>query len=565
MLMLIPTLLILLSARDVLAFQDTFDPGKQAAKAARKSKKKARQKQIKQLNIPPASLPEELQKLIDGEECTTEKYHAMRNTLQQLFKPRELKRNPDIVDRIAATLRNVEQVEVGPHHLYKHQRQPLQSLKLVFDCEYARMCPINEIAKHPASECFPGQVSKSAERKRARLEINLGSSGYISTGYYAPPGEIITVSLPPELLDYKANLVIGLHKTRLDLAKHKALRRAPRIDRTFPIKKHQMQVASAFGGLIYLNLRNTDQNSTPTFKPAILELEGAVKAPRYILGETSDQEWNGLIRYYPAPYAELACNQLIITLPSEPIRNLESPGNIMKTWENLLTAAAELAGIQQPRPYPIRILIDAHVNFGAAYAGYPIVGPYRWLNTILKGRANWGQVHEIGHVHQQRAWTFFGCGEVTANLFSLYLHEKIYNDTSRRSNASQISETEAAWFAQPKAERNWNGRGHQGKLTCYMQIINAFGWEPLKKVFHSYRPELDHWNNHRKVTERERASEFVLRLSKATQKNLYPYFDEWGLPMDPLIQLKLTDLPIWMPNNLENSAPAQPSQNIPAP
>jgi len=37
----------------------------------------------------------------------------------------------------------------------------------------------------------------------------------------------------------------------------------------------------------------------------------------------------------------------------------------------------------------------------------------------------WGLFHELGHNHQSADWTFAGAGEVTVNLFTLYIFDKV--------------------------------------------------------------------------------------------------------------------------------------------
>ncbi len=45
------------------------------------------------------------------------------------------------------------------------------------------------------------------------------------------------------------------------------------------------------------------------------------------------------------------------------------------------------------------------------------------LEHMRKGA--WGLFHELGHNHQAREWTFEGTGEVTCNLWSLYLSQNL--------------------------------------------------------------------------------------------------------------------------------------------
>ena len=76
---------------------------------------------------------------------------------------------------------------------------------------------------------------------------------------------------------------------------------------------------------------------------------------------------------------------------------------------------------------------------------------------------SWGLFHELGHNHQQKEWTFEGTGEVTNNLWSLYLMEVIagkkpgqghdaLNDPIKRSERAQKYMDTGAKFDQWKGD-----------------------------------------------------------------------------------------------------------------
>ncbi|WP_372808403.1 M60 family metallopeptidase [Pontiella sp.] len=542
------------------AFEDRFKAADAQAASARKAAQKDAEDAMKSSKMPYGELPAALAELKANGNCSPAEFYAMYNTLWRLLNPGTAKKNADTVAAVTRTLEGVPQAAVGPNNKLSPIKEPLAALKLVHDCALTTTLPADRIEKHPSADLFPGAVPATAPRVERELTIDLAHCGYIGTGLYAPAGETITVRVPAQLAQAGAKVVIGLHQATLDLVRHKSIRRAPKIDRSFDISAAEIRCVSAFGGLVYIHLPapNADVNLkkgdylgptpwAPAPHPVAIRIDGAVEAPVFQLGKTDPAAWKQRIRNRPAPFAELGTDQIVFTLPSEFVRELENPAEVLETWNEILASAAALAGTAQPRPNPIRFLIDAHVNWGAAYASYPIVAPYGWVDAIVEGKANWGHVHEIGHLHQQRAWTFYGCGEVTVNLFSLYALETVYGDVSRRQ-PQNLANTLKEWFGQPKADRTWAGKGHPGKLTCYMQLINEFGWVPLIEVIHSYRPELDQWNNPKAVGELACASEFVVRLSKQTGRNLYPFFDDWGLPLDPAAGARVADLPVWNPN-----------------
>ena len=158
-------------------------------------------------------------------------------------------------------------------------------------------------------------------------------------------------------------------------------------------------------------------------------ISGAVESPLYIHGKTNPDEWRKTIRNAPAPWAELATGKIIITVPSENIRTLDDPAALMDVWDDILDACADLATISRDRPSPERIVPDVQISAGYMHSGYPIMTHADQYANLVDRRhlleGNWGLFHELGHNHQNSDWTFGGTVEVTVNLFTTYVFEKV--------------------------------------------------------------------------------------------------------------------------------------------
>jgi len=98
-------------------------------------------------------------------------------------------------------------------------------------------------------------------------------------------------------------------------------------------------------------------------------VSGGVEAPLFVLAETSNEEWAARFRDLPGPWAELACDRVILTIPSEVARKINDPRAIMEHWGRVLDADADLAGIPHERPYPQRYVADTQVSAGYMHAG----------------------------------------------------------------------------------------------------------------------------------------------------------------------------------------------------
>ena len=138
-----------------------------------------------------------------------------------------------------------------------------------------------------------------------------------------------------------------------------------------------------------------------------------------------------------APWAELETENVILTVPSDLIRGMDFPDKLMTHWTQVLNADADLSTIPHERKYPERIVFDVQISAGFMHSGYPIMCPVKSTAPeavnidYLFTKGGWGFYHELGHNHQQAAWTFDGTVEVTCNLYSLYVLETL---TPQRSS-----------------------------------------------------------------------------------------------------------------------------------
>ena len=81
-------------------------------------------------------------------------------------------------------------------------------------------------------------------------------------------------------------------------------------------------------------------------------------------------------------------------------------------------------------------------------------------------------------------------------------------------------------------------------LEMYIQIREAFGWEPFKKVFAEYRSLKK--GEHPQGDEAKH-DQWMVRMSRAVGKNLGPFFTMWGVPTSETARASIKELPTWMP------------------
>ncbi|MBM4155289.1 MAG: hypothetical protein FJ221_09720 [Lentisphaerae bacterium] len=402
---------------------------------------------------------------------------------------------------------------------------------------------VDAVAAHSAAAAFPGAVSSTVERVSREVVLDLRKPGWASTGLYAAPGERLAVTVPAALAGAKLRVRIGAHSDRLWHLD--SWKRCPDITRTFPVTAERTAAANAFGGLLYVESPGGAGDGASRVR-----ISGAVDAPLYVRGRTTAAEWR-VIRDRPAPWGELATDKVILTVPSDRLRKLDDPETLLEVWDRILDAQADLAAIPRDRARPERIVPDIQISAGYMHAGYPIMtwdDQYDVLvsrDALLKGQ--WGLFHELGHNHQQRDWTFDGTGEVTVNLFSLYVMETVCGKPPVAGHgAIEPAARAKAWARYASAGRkfdDWKSDPFLA-LNMYAQLREAFGWEAFKRVFAEYR---DLAKEARPRTDDDRRDQWMVRLSRTVNRNLGPFFEAWAVPTSPTARDSIAQLPAWMP------------------
>ena len=260
------------------------------------------------------------------------------------------------------------------------------------------------------------------------------------------------------------------------------------------------------------------------------------------------------IRNLPGPWAELGTPKVVLTVPSAAIRDLDDPAALLQFWDRVLDGAADLAARPRERQRAERYVADLEISAGAMHSGYPIMthldsaADMVSLERMQKGQ--WGLFHELGHNHQNRDWTFAGTGEVTVNLFSLYLCETLCGKPWHAAwggNVGRSKQRLPKVLAESKAPWGGDGDGKADlslRLLMYSQLQQQFGWDAFTRCFAAYRalPAAE-----RPRDEDGKRDQWLVRFSRTVGKDLGGFFTTWGVPTSDAARASLSDLPAWMP------------------
>ncbi len=417
-------------------------------------------------------------------------------------------------------------------------RKLMQTLPLIIQKEKPFVIPSD----------FPGNAPANTPVVVKNITINTQVPYWHCTGLYAQAGSIITLTTQNNIKSEKYKVRIGSHTDKLYEVKGN-WKRMPEVSLAFLLQKGTTQVFNPFGGMIYIEVPEKNQENINLN----ISISGAVEAPFFKLGQTSVEDWKNKIRNSPAPWAEIEGENFAFTLESKYIRNLNNPQEVAQFWDKVQANNRELVSWKADKPQKMRLVFDRQISLGYMHSGYPIMalvgegyapGIDEQASIVdIKNPEKWGFVHELGHNHQEPAWTFEGTVEVTCNLFSMFALEKVMNLKQENMKPdltpAQIKKRWEEYTKSGKSFEKWKKEPFIA-LIMYQQLINYYGWENLKKVFKVYRnmseKELPKDNNSKMDT-------WFKTYSNVVGEDLSDFFDTWNFPVSMEAKNSIKSLP----------------------
>ena len=172
---------------------------------------------------------------------------------------------------------------------------------------------------------FPGLVKADASRVTDGTSLVRGT--YVTdpgrsfggdeklvqpTGYFAPAGEIVTITIPPENVDGNFVVWVGAHQDDLRYSSQEYAR-LPMVATSFPIDSSTIQVGNPFGGSIYISTPNGAQEGEIS-----VSISGAVKSPLFStreISQTTYSQWSTEVNSADAPWVDIMSDRFMTSLP----------------------------------------------------------------------------------------------------------------------------------------------------------------------------------------------------------------------------------------------------------
>ena len=451
-------------------------------------------------------------------------------------------------------------------------KQPYTAAVLSYMFQQVTLDPDN--VQSPYAEVFPRSVGEQAETvydqvvevdfdylDLSHMRMLSAPENWHSTGLYAPVGSVISIVVPEDAGYLQLDAQIGIHTD--NLCDNPKWDRAPVVALKERLHPGINRLNSPYGGLIYLIPRKSEAGVKLS-----VTIHGAVRAPYFVLGQTTDQEWNDAIKHYPAPWAELQGKRIIVTVPAADALTLTHPEQLMAKWDEIAERYDQLVGVAQDRDIPHRspdnpqrLVADIQISAGWMHSGYPImffegVTSKEAVDVNVIQTNAWGFWHELGHNYQQIPWFWEPIVEVSVNLHSLHI-QLAYGNRSRLFEMDKSGKTyydKAIEFVNSDyAGKNFEHTGFFERLVMIKQLQMAFGWQFYTNLHIAYR-ELprEQVSMDEDGDEQQKIDLFVLMASKVSGCDLVEFFDRWGFPMTEEARQKVAALhlnppasPIW--------------------
>lgn len=302
---------------------------------------------------------------------------------------------------------------------------------------------------------------------------------------------------------------------------------------------------------------------------ATVSVSGGRAFPLYEHGVTDPERWTAdAKRWTGAQFVQLVSGKALVTIPyrdylGRPIPDIEA---MFENIHNVIDWQDDLAGFDDSSPENYRTtnrlhyLVDIYATAKEREDFYMYASDYligmqsgNFADLTEKLDTEWGIWHETGHTHQQGSWTWDSIGEISVNIFSLYVQEKFGRPSRLATIEGGEKETTFArarkYIARP--DKNYLVSNEDDynelftKLVMFHQLRSAFGWDAFRKLHQHFRKQP--LGDGRESTDQEMANRFVHAMCLVTRTNLIPFFQKWGLRPDAPTVSKINALRLPLP------------------
>ena len=453
---------------------------------------------------------------------------------------------------------------------YDKIMRPLSPLfKLLFFRNMQERIISGNTSKAPESELYPGKVAESAVRTTVTVTLNTAVPFWHTTGLYAAPGEKITIKVPSSVIGKGYKLIIG-GDTYIPSPQDDWYR-PPSVSVSKEITSPTTEFTSPYGGLIYIVIPYNQNgvnlytpppaayHTVPLFTPKKdkFTFEGVIRIGVYANfgskeGNSNPQDFLDKVKEIGVPFYEIKSSRIILELPSKDIADNQSPDAILMFWEQFLDTCNMAVGLGRDfiAPFPLLIISDSLATFLPPKKVYPLFWPDRVADllytTYVAEKSIPFMANHISRIYTGKFSKIIDDTKVANLLFLMYV-SKIASNRDRFSLHKNLTRKMGEKYTRQILASKDRIRSSVtfGRVIPYTMLVDEFGWDPLISLIDYFNKLPDKkWPK----TREEINFEMVRFLSERTNKNLFPFFQIWGVKMKGRSSREIWKKTAWLPD-----------------
>ena len=388
-----------------------------------------------------------------------------------------------------------------------------------------------------AAEVFSGTA------EAARLGQSFPASDFTPTGFYLPPNTTLKVNVEQVSGARLPVLLVGTYSRYTNKWNPQEVQ----------LKSGDNTITDPLGGLLYLRFTAPLPGGSGA---RVKFVSGQKPVPFYRLGKTTHADWMEALRIMTdVPDVQLVSNRTIIVASraNALAYQTEDQDALLRLADRVINIEDSISGLDGSSPTE-NVNVHKYLMTETDNADYYMVATwYRtayYQNTLAAvltlnglGKDGWGPWHELGHMHQQAAWTWGALGEVTVNIYSLAVERKL-GITPSRLKKDNIWPKVDTYFAKSDAERNFNSNSADVwvRLCMFHQLWMAYGdafYHKLHKAVRQEKPSLS--------GDAAEMRWFMLKACEIAGHDLTFFFRKWGLPAEESVYTAIAALQLPAP------------------
>ncbi len=391
----------------------------------------------------------------------------------------------------------------------------------------------------------------------AKRTQRMALADYQPTGLNIPGSYSFAINVSAfDTVNYKARFLIGF----------KPLWGSRNKQHEGDLKVGRNSIYSKNEGLLFITfVKKTGFDANPA--SIKVTVDGGTPIPFYYHGQTSAKQFQQQFdSIQKADYVQFASSKVIVTIPYEdyarnPIKNLNNTFDTIHKvidWENECAGFYGTSKEHSPTRLRMHYNVDTYKKNGDGYymyaTGYQI-GMLRDNFTELTDpkllAKGWGIWHETGHTNQQPSWRWGAIGEISVNIFSLYVQEKFeqpgpLNKPNSATQGMTLAENIQRYLALPDKDYNNHQKTDNNplftKMYMFWQLKEAYGWQLIQNIHRYFRE-----NPSDGGTDQDKIDRFILASSTLSGNDLRPFFIKWGLKIGTETNTKIAALKLPLP------------------